>query len=67
MEIGAFSVSLENPQEVGFLGGDFVIFWPKEREILNVEFLWSSLKNFSKTLHNWGFNIRILFTLETII
>jgi hypothetical protein len=26
MEIGAFSVSLENTREVGFLGGDFVIF-----------------------------------------
>jgi hypothetical protein len=26
IEIGAFFVSLENPREVGFLGGDFVIF-----------------------------------------
>jgi hypothetical protein len=48
---------LENPREVGFLGGDFVIFWPKEREILNVEFLWSSLKKFSFSFHNWALTL----------
>ncbi len=57
IEIGAFFVSLENPREVGFLGGDFVIFWPKEREILNVEFLWSSLKKFSFSFHNWALTL----------
>ncbi len=58
IEIGAFFVSLENPREVGFLGGDFVIFLPKEREILNVKYFF--VEDFFVKLRNLGHALGIV-------
>lgn len=50
---GLFFIMLENLQQLGFIGGNFVIFRATLWEILKFEYNLSLSNNLKQFVHNW--------------